>query len=332
MSGTVASDGYLDASQENGYYLNTNYHKGREVHDTAGAERRDTWTSKDAKCTREMYFDDAKSIAAKYDLVNRDNLRGAGLFALQYGAGAPELWDAIAAAFTHHYALGAVGDAAQASTVHSQYNRLLRRHNVPLRCPVVLTSPPARGGLPSLGVPAVAGDRYVDSGSRSWLSGAPVPVPNEGVVPERIGFTLVRSGRHHSGDHRHEPASIHGPLCPSSGWLSKPYSSPPIATWAYGLASHVPPIRYLAPTRRRSEPSSTAPVLISSVRAARVSHLRLVAVARRCARLRVSCPMAAAATCSMNMAGCGRSRSTPIRCRRQFTATSHGRQTWHAES
>ena len=46
-SGTVASDGYLDASQEDGYYLNTNYHTGREVHDTLGAERKDTWTSKD---------------------------------------------------------------------------------------------------------------------------------------------------------------------------------------------------------------------------------------------------------------------------------------------
>ena len=114
-SGAVASDGYLDASQENGYYLNSNYHAGREVHDTAGAERRDTWTSSAAKCTREMYFDDAYSIGRKYDLVNRDNLRGAGLFALQYGAGAPELWDAIAAHFTHPFALASVA-ATQAAT------------------------------------------------------------------------------------------------------------------------------------------------------------------------------------------------------------------------
>lgn len=117
-SGTVASDGYLDASQEDGYYLNTNYHKGREVHDTLGAERKDTWTSKDAKCTREMYFDDASSIGRKYDLVNRDNLLGAGIFALQYGAGAPELWDAIGAHFTHPFALASV-DATQASTEYT---------------------------------------------------------------------------------------------------------------------------------------------------------------------------------------------------------------------
>ncbi|MDX6547817.1 MAG: hypothetical protein QOG33_1367, partial [Gaiellales bacterium] len=117
-TGSVVSDGYMDASQENGYYLNTNYHKGRDVHDVLGATRRDTWTSKDAKCTRQMYFDDASSIGRKYDLVNRDNLRGAGLVALQSGAGAPELWDALAAHFTHPFALGAV-DTTQASTEYA---------------------------------------------------------------------------------------------------------------------------------------------------------------------------------------------------------------------
>ena len=104
VSGSVASDGYLDASTENGYSLNSDYHAGREVNDTAGNERRDTWWSSDKNCTRQMYFDDVDSIGRKYNLVNRDNLRGAGIFALQYGGGAPELWDAIGTHFTHPYA------------------------------------------------------------------------------------------------------------------------------------------------------------------------------------------------------------------------------------
>jgi hypothetical protein len=78
----------------------------------------DTWTSKDAGCTREMYFDDTVSLGRKYDLVNQDNLRGVGLFALQYGAGASELWNALASHFTHPFALGSVA-ATQAST---EYN------------------------------------------------------------------------------------------------------------------------------------------------------------------------------------------------------------------
>src|SRR5438874_3376891 len=108
VSGSVASDGYLDASTENGYSLNSDYHARREVYDTAGNERRDSWWSSDKNCTREMYFDDVDSIGRKYNLVNQDNLRGAGIFALQYGGNAPELWDAIGTHFTHPFALTSV--------------------------------------------------------------------------------------------------------------------------------------------------------------------------------------------------------------------------------
>ena len=95
VSGSIAADGYLDASTENGYFANTNYHAHREVRDIAGYERWDTWTSSTAKCTREMYWDDPGSLGRKYDLVNRDGIRGVGIFALQYGGGAPELWNML---------------------------------------------------------------------------------------------------------------------------------------------------------------------------------------------------------------------------------------------
>jgi spore germination protein YaaH len=94
VNGT-APDGYLDASTENGYSLNSDYHAHREVHDTAGYERWDTWYSSAAKCTREMYWDDVASLGRKYDLVNKMGLRGVGIFALQYGGGAPELWQEL---------------------------------------------------------------------------------------------------------------------------------------------------------------------------------------------------------------------------------------------
>ena len=109
-SGSVASDGYLDASTENGYSLNSDYHGHREVHDVAGYERWDTWTSSSAHCTREMYWDDVASLGRKYDLVNRDGLRGVGIFALQYGGGAPELWQVLATKF-----LGCIGAGVTAT-------------------------------------------------------------------------------------------------------------------------------------------------------------------------------------------------------------------------
>ncbi len=101
--GSVAADGYLDASTENGYYANSNYQIHREVFDVTGFGRWDTWTSSIAKCTREMYWDDTESLGRKYDLVNRMGLRGVGIFALQYGGGAPELWQVLQAKFVGCY-------------------------------------------------------------------------------------------------------------------------------------------------------------------------------------------------------------------------------------
>jgi len=92
---SVAADGYLDASTENGYFANSDYHTHREVHDTSGRTRWDTWTSSTARCTREMYWDDVTALGEKYNLIINDRLRGAGIFALNYGGGAPELWSLI---------------------------------------------------------------------------------------------------------------------------------------------------------------------------------------------------------------------------------------------
>jgi spore germination protein YaaH len=44
---------------------------------------------------RELYFETPASIGAKYDLVNRTNLRGTGMWALGFDAGRGELWDTL---------------------------------------------------------------------------------------------------------------------------------------------------------------------------------------------------------------------------------------------
>jgi hypothetical protein len=57
-------------------------------------------TSSDPNCPaynswRELYYDDVQSLGLKYDLVNRANLRGSGMWALGYDGNAPELWNLI---------------------------------------------------------------------------------------------------------------------------------------------------------------------------------------------------------------------------------------------
>lgn len=65
-----------------------------------GVSEWDTWFDTDWNCNREQYFDDTVSLGAKYDLVNQDDLRGVGLFTLDYGGGSPELWNLLGAKFT----------------------------------------------------------------------------------------------------------------------------------------------------------------------------------------------------------------------------------------
>jgi len=49
---------------------------------------------------RELYYDNAQSLGAKYDLVNRRGLRGIGIWALGYDSGTNDLWNEISAKFS----------------------------------------------------------------------------------------------------------------------------------------------------------------------------------------------------------------------------------------
>jgi spore germination protein YaaH len=96
--GAVTSDMYLDAVAEATYpaVRAGSYVSHRDANDPSGKERWDTWYSTTLKCTRELFFDDATSLGYKYDLANRDGLRGVGIWTLNYGGGAKALWLALA--------------------------------------------------------------------------------------------------------------------------------------------------------------------------------------------------------------------------------------------
>jgi spore germination protein YaaH len=101
-SSSVAADSYVDASGESTapQVQAGSYAVHRDANDPAGQERWDTWFNTSLNCTRELYWDDPTSLGLKYDLVNRDGLRGVGIWNLNYGGGAPELWGALAAHFS----------------------------------------------------------------------------------------------------------------------------------------------------------------------------------------------------------------------------------------
>ncbi len=97
---SVIADGYQDAAGEAAYYeVKAGTYVGHRDSHSAGMERWDTWYNTTLNCTRELYWDDAVSLGKKYDLVNSTGIRGVGIWTLNYGGGAPELWAALSAHF-----------------------------------------------------------------------------------------------------------------------------------------------------------------------------------------------------------------------------------------
>jgi spore germination protein YaaH len=129
-TGSVSADSYLDASGESTAPGVGSYATHRDANDPGGQERWDTWFNSSINCTRELYWDDAASLGAKYDLVNADNLRGVGLWTLNYGGGAPELWSAL----SNHFA-GCKGLTVTASSSPAVIGNTITLNATPSGCP-----------------------------------------------------------------------------------------------------------------------------------------------------------------------------------------------------
>jgi spore germination protein YaaH len=98
---SVIADTYLDASGESGASMVQpgSFWAHRDANDPTGPGRWDTWINTSLNCTRELYWDDTAALAQKYALINNDNLRGVGLWNLNYGGAAPELWSTLSTYF-----------------------------------------------------------------------------------------------------------------------------------------------------------------------------------------------------------------------------------------
>jgi hypothetical protein len=98
-SGTYGADPYSTIVSYPADPNISSWSESRDALDPAGQEPWASFSSAYANCTRDEYWDDAVSLAHKYDLVNQGNFRGAGIFTLDYGGGASELWAALASRF-----------------------------------------------------------------------------------------------------------------------------------------------------------------------------------------------------------------------------------------
>jgi hypothetical protein len=72
----------------------------RDPEDVLGSEPYATFFSTTVNCWREEYWDDAASLGRKYDLVDAAGFQGSGIWALDYGGGSPDLWQALRVHYT----------------------------------------------------------------------------------------------------------------------------------------------------------------------------------------------------------------------------------------
>jgi hypothetical protein len=97
---SVVADTYQDAAGEAAFFeVKPGTYVVHRESSSSGMERWDTWYNTTLNCTRELYWDDAISLGKKYDLVNSSALRGVGIWNLNYGGGAPELWADLSSHF-----------------------------------------------------------------------------------------------------------------------------------------------------------------------------------------------------------------------------------------
>jgi spore germination protein YaaH len=163
-SSFVSADSYLDASTESNALevLSGSYSAHRDANDPDGMERWDTWYNTSLGCTRELYWDDATSLGAKYDLVNAGGLRGVGIWTLNYGGGAPELWAALAGHFERCSSVTVAANPASPARTGTSVSITASASGCPNPLYQFWVLPP--GGLWTIA------QSYIASGTFNWIT------------------------------------------------------------------------------------------------------------------------------------------------------------------
>lgn len=141
---------------------------------------------------RQLYYDDPASIGMKYDMVNRNDIAGIGIWALGMDTGTSDLWDVIEAKMIDHLTRVAGNDryATAAAVSSSAYGV-----GVPLvyvatgsNYPDALSAGPAaaRGGGPVLLVSRTSVPSATDTELRRLKPGKIVAVGGSGAISDSV--------------------------------------------------------------------------------------------------------------------------------------------------
>ncbi len=130
---------------------------------------------------RELYYDDATSLMAKYDLVNSSDLQGTGMWALGYDGTSPDLWRALAAKLRASWAATFDTSAVPLSWAVNQ------TRTITIGLTNVGNSTWPAGG----NNPVRLGLHFMVPGSTGWLTDQRIALPAD--VPPGQSVTLTAS-------------------------------------------------------------------------------------------------------------------------------------------
>ena len=185
---------------------------------------------------RELYYDDATSLMAKYDLVNSSDLQGTGMWALGYDGSSPDLWRALAAKLRASWAATFDTSAVPLSWAVNQTRTItIGLTNVGNSTWPAGGSNPVRLGL-----------HFMVPGSTGWLTDQRIALPAD--VPPGQSVTLTASVSAPSGTNAGVlqaqmvkeqqlwfkqwaivPVTMQGPI-----WMAGYDASAIPRTWTYG--------------------------------------------------------------------------------------------------
>src|SRR5438128_943310 len=146
---------------------------------------------------RELYYDDATSLMAKYDLVNSSDLQGTGMWALGYDGTSPDLWRALGAKMRASWAATFDTSAVPLSWAVNQARTItIGLTNVgnstwpaggsnPVHLGLHFTMPPSKAYLTDQRVASPADSPPVRTATLA-VSGIPPSATNDGVLQAQL--------------------------------------------------------------------------------------------------------------------------------------------------
>ena len=184
---------------------------------------------------RELYYDDATSLAKKYDLVNANNLLGTGIWALGYDGTSQDLWAVLSAKFTAA-AQYDVSGVPRNWAVNQTQTFTVRVTNAGFQTWPAGGDNPVHLGL-HFATTAGGWPAQVSSGFKIWLTDQRVPLPADLAPGQSVDLNITATAPASTTPTVIEAQMVREGQFWFNQWASQPVTvAPPTWTASYDMS------------------------------------------------------------------------------------------------